>query len=707
MELAKFSREGDIGLIRIDHPPVNALSRAVVTGLAEAIDAFQAAPELAALIVYAGGRTFVAGADATEFSQAQYDAAPLRSVFDRIEMLDRPVVVVMHGTTLGAGLELAMACHYRIAVRGTRLGLPEVLLGLLPGAGGTQRLPRLVDTAWALDLMLTGRQVDADAALAAGLLDAVVQGEPLKAALAYTHSLLAQGAGPRPTSLRPVAPEVLLDAALERALVEPLPASSRIGRCVNAAAMFPYEQGAALEAQLFEECRRSPESMALRHLFFAEREAAKLSGAPRDLKPRSVESVGILGAGTMGGGIAMCFANAGVPVTIVDTSAAGLERGLGLIRSNYEASAKKGRMSAAQVSQRMGLISGSLADTDLAPCDLVIEAVFESMAVKTAVCARLGEICKPGAIIASNTSTLDLDVLADASGRPEDVVGMHFFSPANVMRLLEVVRGARTSPEVLATVIQLARKIRKVAVVSGVCYGFIGNRMVESYLRETDFLLMEGATPEQIDQALEGMGMAMGPCRMLDQVGNDVAAHTVIERAASGGLPPDPAYRAVVRRLFESGRLGQKSGAGYYSYEGRRALPDSEVLRICSELAFEHGIVQRTDISASEIVERCLYPLINEGACILDEGIAARGGDIDTVWVNGYGFPNFKGGPMFLADQIGLPLIAARLAHYAAARADRFGYWDTAPLLAQLAETGGSLAQWQAGSTGQSGQKAA
>jgi 3-hydroxyacyl-CoA dehydrogenase len=701
MNLAPFSREGNIGIIRIDHPPVNALSHAVVDALAAAVESFRSDASLAVLVICAAGRTFVAGADVTEFSRPVYDAQPLRALFDRIESLDRPVVAVMHGTTLGAGLELALACHYRFAHRGTSLGLPEVLLGLLPGAGGTQRLPRLVDTKLALDLMLTGRQVGAAAALESGLVDAVDDGEPLVSGLAYARLLVERNAPPRPTSERKVTPVPTSDdffsPELERALVEPVPARSRIVRCVSAAATYPYAQGAALEAQLFEECRASVESQALRHVFFAEREAAKPAGLPQDLALRPVATVGVLGAGTMGGGIAMCFANAGIPVTIVEANAAALDRGLGLILANYEASVRKGRLTAGEVAQRMALITGSLDDARLAACDLVIEAVFESMEVKRAVCARLGAICKPGAIIASNTSTLDLDVLAEASGRAGDVVGLHFFSPANVMRLLEVVRGARTAPDVLATVMQLARKIRKVAVVSGVCYGFIGNRMLESYLRETDFLLLEGASAEQIDRALEGMGMAMGPCRMLDLVGLDVGAKTVIEQERSGSLPPDPAYRILVRRLAEAGRLGQKSGAGYYRYKDRQPQADPETARICADLAKEHGITRRTDITVQEIVERCLYPLINEGARILEEGIAARGGDIDTVWVNGYGFPAYRGGPLFMADQIGLWKIVARLGHYATQRGNRFDYWTCSPLLADLAESGTSLAGWRSG----------
>ncbi|WP_017761938.1 3-hydroxyacyl-CoA dehydrogenase, partial [Pseudacidovorax intermedius] len=449
--------------------------------------------------------------------------------------------------------------------------------------------------------------------------------------------------------------------------------------------------GEATEARLFEQLRVSPESQALRHLFFAERQAARIPGLPRDTALRPVRRVGILGAGTMGGGIAMNFANVGLPVTLVEASAEALARGLGIIRRNYEASAAKGRMTSAQVEQRMGLLHGTLDDTALADCDLVIEAVFEDMALKQQVCARLGVVCRPGAIIATNTSTLDVDVLAEATGRPADVVGLHFFSPANVMRLLEVVRGARTAPDVLATAMQLARTIRKVAVVSGVCYGFIGNRMAEVYMREAEFLLMEGASPSQVDGAVEALGMAMGPCRMLDMAGIDVGARTVIEYGKAGGLPPDDSYRAMVRRLYELGRFGQKTGAGYYRYQGRTPVDDPEVARIAAELAAAHGIARRTDIGAPEIVERLLYPLINEGVRILEEGIAYRPGDIDIVWTAGYGFPDHLGGPMWWADALGLATVADRLTFYGRTRGDRFGYWRVAPLLSELVRSGRRL----------------
>jgi 3-hydroxyacyl-CoA dehydrogenase len=447
----------------------------------------------------------------------------------------------------------------------------------------------------------------------------------------------------------------------------------------------PFDEGLAYERALFVECMNSPQSAALRHAFFAEREASKVPGAAKGLALRPINAIGIVGAGTMGGGIAMNFLNAGLPVVLVEVDADALARGLGIIRRNYEATAAKGRMTPEQVEQRMALCRGTLDYADLRDCDLVVEAVFERMDLKKAVMARLGETCKPDAIIATNTSTLDVDVLGAASGRAADVVGMHFFSPANVMRLLEVVRGRETAADVLATVLALARSIGKVAVVSGVCFGFIGNRMLEPYLRETEFLLLEGAAPTQIDRALEAFGMAMGPCRMIDMAGVDVAAYQVAERAKEGTLPADPSYRIACRKLAELGRHGQKTGAGYYKYEGRTPVHDPEVDGIMAALAQAQGIARRSDIRDEEIVERCLYPLINEGARILEEGIAYRAGDIDVVWLNGYGFPALKGGPMHTADVIGLEQIEACLEHYAAQRGNAQGYWTVARLLSDLA----------------------
>ncbi|WP_194726457.1 3-hydroxyacyl-CoA dehydrogenase NAD-binding domain-containing protein [Noviherbaspirillum malthae] len=705
-DLATLQVHGTIGVLRIHNPPVNALSPKVVQGIKNAVDQFEADRRLQALVVHADGRTFVAGGDIAEFSKPGFEAKTFNGTLARIESLDRPVIAALHGTVLGGGLELAMACHYRIAVEGTRLGLPEVLLGILPGSLGTQRLPRLVGARLALDMILSGKPIDAAKALDSGLVDALV--EPggndalLERALVYVQELLGAGKGPRRTRDRTPAMEGIEADFFDKALAEAktkkgaYPAPQRIVRCVQAAATLPFEEGEAVEAALFEECRASPQSVAMRHLFFAERAAGKIPGVPADFTARPIRKVGVLGAGTMGGGIAMNFANAGIPVTIVETSAEALERGLGIVRKNYEASAAKGKLRPDDPAKRMALLTGSLRVEDLADCDLVIEAVFENMDIKKQVAKQLGTVCKAGAIIASNTSTLDVNILAQASGRPADFLGTHFFSPANVMRLLEIVRGDATAPDVLGTVVKLARTIGKVPVVSGVCYGFIGNRMLEPYLRESEFLMMEGASPAQIDGAIQSLGLPMGPCRMLDLAGLDVAAKVVIERGKAGGLPDDPSYRAVVQKMMALGRFGQKTGAGYYRYDGRNPVPDLEVERICVALAEQHGITRRksSDISDEEIIERCVYPLINEGAKILEEEIAYRPGDIDLVWVNGYGFPDFRGGPMHMADTIGLQKIAARLDHYGSQRGDRHGYWSRAGLLTEMITGGHRFADW-------------
>ena len=691
-------RHSNVAVLHINNPPVNAISPAVVAGLAAAIDTFEADRSYEALLLHCEGRTFVAGGDIASFEAPDFTAAPFNAVLLRLEALDRPVTATLHGSVLGGGLELALACHWRVAHPTTQFGLPEVKLGLLPGSLGTQRLPRLVGIELALDLIATGRSIDAPTALTAGMIDALADSTPLDYGLTFVHALLANSAGTRRLSERTVDASHLPPNYFTQALADALrtrpfyPSARHIVLAVQAS-LKPFAEGALIEAKLFEELRTSPESKALRHLFFAERQASKIPG-PRDAALRPINQIGVLGAGTMGGGIAMNFANAGIAVVLVETSQAALDRGLKTVRANYEASAAKGRMTSAQVEQRMALLQGSLDDQVLARCDLVIEAVFENMELKKKVCARLGEVCRPGAIIATNTSTLDVDVLAQATGRPQDVVGMHFFSPANVMRLLEVVRGAHTAPEVLATVMQLARTIRKVAVVSGVCYGFIGNRMAEVYQREAEFLMMEGASPAQIDNAVEALGMAMGPCRMLDMAGIDVGAKTVIEYGKIGGLPPDASYRAVVRTMFDLGRFGQKTGAGYYRYEGRKPVPDMDTARIAQTLAKQHGIAQRNPITDQEIVERLLYPLINEGAKILEEGIAYRPSDIDMVWTAGYGFPDHKGGPIWLADTIGLTQIVDRLGHYAQTRGNPHGYWSVSPLMASLAKKGQRLSDW-------------
>ncbi len=690
--VVNLSRDGAILTIELNNPPVNASSQKVREGLMEGLLAAQSDASIAAVIICAAGRTFMAGADITEFDLPEVPAPDPNDVFDAVEALGCPVIAALHGTVLGGGMELALAAHYRIALSSTKFGFPEVKLGVLPGAGGTQRLPRIAGVQAALDIMTSGTPISASKALSLGILDAVVQDGLRVAAIEMARSLIESAQPLRLASRLVVDASTLSPSFFDdyRSRLPPVSkggrAASEIVRCVEAALELPFAQALRLERAAFEDLRVTPESAALRHIFFAEREAARIPGMSREVKLREIRKVGVVGAGTMGGGIAMTFANAGFPVTLLEVGEEALKRGLGLIRKNYEATAAKGRLTLDEVEQRVKAITGTLDDAALSDCDLVIEAAFEDLEVKRAICSRLGRVCKPGAIIASNTSTLDVDVLAEATGRPEDVVGMHFFSPAHVMKLLEIVRGAKTSPEALATVMSVAKIIGKTAVVSGVCYGFIGNRMLESYLRETEFLLLEGATPSQIDKAIEAFGMAMGPCRMIDMAGVDVAAKVVIERQKAGGLPDDPSYRTVVQRLFELGRHGQKTASGYYRYDGRKAIVDAEVQAICLELAQRHGIARRDNISDLEILERCLYPLINEGAQILEEGIAYRPGDIDVVWVQGYGFPAYKGGPMHMVSASGATSIRKRLEAYANTRGNLHGYWTVSPRLIRLGD---------------------
>lgn len=686
-----LDKHGNVGVIVVDNPPVNALARGVRRGLHDALALAKSDPAVEAVVLHCAGRTFVAGADIAEFGPGTFLDPDLNDVIAAVESLGKPAVAALHGTALGGGFELALGCHYRVALPSARVGLPEVTLGLLPGAGGTQLLPRLIGVADAFETIVSGTPMDAATAHRRGAIDAIVDGELLPAAVAFARRLVADRAPLRKASERVIDPASAppsFFAEARAAVAKRAPgafAPARIVDCIEASVLRSFLDGLAFEREQFFACLRSPQARSLLHLFFAEREAAKIPGLPKDAQLRPVDKVGIVGAGTMGGGIAMVFANAGIPVRLLELNADALAHGLGVVQRNYEASAAKGRMSPADVAARMALIAGSLNPPDLADCDLVIEAAFENMEVKRKVCATLGEVCKRGAIVATNTSTLDVDALAAATGRAADFVGMHFFSPANVMRLLEVVRGAATAPDVLATVMALARRIRKVAVVSGVCYGFIGNRMLDPYMREAEFLLLEGATPQQVDRALEGFGMAMGPFRMMDMAGVDVGAKVVEERRREGKLPADPAYRAVGLRLFEAARYGQKTGRGYYAYDGRKPQPDPEVDALVAALAKTLGVARRSDIGSDEIVERCLYPLINEGAKILDEGIAYRAGDIDVVWIAGYGFPTLRGGPLHYAGEVGLDRIHERLVAYGTLRADRHGYWQPSPLLARLA----------------------
>lgn len=690
-DLVSLRHVNGIAIVTADNPPVNALSHAVRAGLHAAFEE-AAASGCEAIVLNCAGRTFFAGADISEFGKPPADPW-LPEVLHRIEACAMPVVAAIHGTALGGGLETAMACHYRIAAPDAKLGLPEVTLGLLPGAGGTQWAPRLIGIEAALDLMVSGKPIGAAQALEAGLVDRIAEGDLLQAALAYAgelaSELAASGAGPRRSTDLPVKvdhlPAGFFDAT--RAVVAKktrnLPAPQRIVDCVEAAATLPSADAFAVERKLFAELMASPESAGLRHAFFAERLAVKIDDIPKGTPLRDIESVGIIGAGTMGGGIAMNFAMAGVPVTVLEISQEALDQGLSVVRGNFERSAQKGRLTPEQVERYMSLIRGTTRYDDLENVDLAIEAVFENPDIKYEVFRTLDEVCKPGAILASNTSYQDIDAIAAVTARPRDVLGMHFFSPANVMKLLEVVRGRETAADALATVMHVAKKIRKAAVLARVCYGFIGNRMLGGYMREAQMLLLEGCTPAQVDGALERFGMAMGPIAVGDLAGLDVGYKA---RQALPDAPDHPANH-VIDQLVELGRLGQKTGAGFYRYDPatRQRLDDPEVEAMIRAEAGRLAIDAKS-FSDDEIVERVIYPLINEGARIIEEGIAQRASDIDIVYLYGYGFPAHRGGPMFYGSTVGLGKVYAKICAFRDhLRADD---WQPAPLLERLAKAG-------------------
>ncbi|MCP5090881.1 MAG: 3-hydroxyacyl-CoA dehydrogenase, partial [Gammaproteobacteria bacterium] len=679
-----YALEGNIGVITVDNPPVNALSQPVRQGLFDAIAEAEGDASKAVLVI-CEGRTFIAGADITEFGKPP--AEPwLPAVFDRIEALDKPVVAAIHGTALGGGFETTLAAHYRCAVPTARVGLPEVKLGLLPGAGGTQRLPRLGGVEAALELMTSGSPMPALRALELGLIDKIIEGDLREGALAWAEDLVANDAPVRRISEQAV-PEhdvAVFDRfrgmAAKRARRQIAPQS--IIDCVEAATQMSFDEGSRVEREKFLELMQGPQSAAMRHLFFAERQAAKIDDLPKDTPKRSVRSVGIIGGGTMGGGIAMSFANAGIPVTLIEINDEALQRGLSIIDKNYAGSVKRGKLSEDRAEQCRALISGSTDYDSLADVDLVIEAVFEDPDLKKTIFARLDDVCKPGAILATNTSYQDVNEIAAATQRPQDVIGLHFFSPANIMKLLEVVRADKTANDVLATCMALARKIRKVPVMSGVCYGFVGNRMLQPYFREAQLCVIEGATPEQVDNAMESWGMAMGPLRVADLAGIDVGykARQALPEAQRG----DPRSYRVADVLAEMGRLGQKTGAGFYQYDPdtRKHASDPAVLEVIEHEAAAFGI-ERREIPDEEIVDRLVYGLVNEGMRIVEEGIAQRPGDIDVVYAYGYGFPAWRGGPMHYADSVGIKRVYERVCEFR----DRFGAeaWTPAPLLVQLA----------------------
>jgi 3-hydroxyacyl-CoA dehydrogenase len=688
--------EGDVAVISVNNPPVNTIDAAVRAGLSAAVAGIRARGGVAAVVLVCEGSTFFSGADIGEFAGPPKEA-DYRDLFRQLEQLPVPVVAGMHGVVMGGGLEVTLACHYRLAAPGTRFGLPEVTLGIIPGAGGTQRLPRLIGVEKTLDLILDARPVDVATALTLGIIDAEISGDVRKATVAFARALIHDRAGPRRTSERSVDPNTATGAIIDRLTQQ---AKSRYPnreaaltaiKAVSAAAKLPFEEGLLYETELVNGAKATAESKALVHVFFAERDTRKVPGLPADAKPRAIASGGVVGAGTMGGGIAICFANANLPVTILDTTQEALDRGLAFIGKTYDSMVKRGRMTTADKEQRMALIRGTLDYPDLANADVLIEAVFENLELKRKIFKTLDEVAKPGAVLATNTSTLDITHIAAATRRPQDVVGLHFFSPANVMPLLEVVRTDLTEPAVIRTALDLAKALRKTPVVARVCYGFIGNRMMEGYAREAERMVLEGATPRQVDGALEEWGMAMGILAVFDMAGIDVGVN--VHRANAERYPPDPAYYQADFALHAAGRLGQKNGKGYYKYlpGDRGRHDDPEAAEILRSTARQLNIPQRSH-SAAEIVERCLYPLINEGIRILDEGVAARAGDVDVVWCAGYGFPRYRGGPLFYADTIGLKTVYDGISKYR----DLFGpmHWQPAPLLTRLAAEGRTLAEW-------------
>ena len=685
-ESVSIENHGSVAVITVDNPPVNALSHHVRTGIVDGMEMAVADDSVSAIVLTCAGRTFIAGADITEFGNAPQGKS-LAEAQAAMENSPKPVIAAIHGTALGGGLETAMAAHYRVGVSGAKFGLPEVKLGLLPGAGGTQRLPRVTGVPKALQMMTSGTPIGADEALECGLISEIV--DDLEAgAIAFAENVVAEGLplirirdfDDKVAEARGK-PEIFEEfrAGIARKTRGFLAPEYNV-QCVEAAVNLPFDEGLVRERELFTELMSGTQSQAQRYYFFAERQAAKVPDVPKDTPQIEVNSVGILGAGTMGGGIAMNFANAGIGVKIVEQSEEALERGLGVVRSNYERTASKGRISSDDVVTRMGLIEGSTDMGEFADCDMIIEAVFEDMDLKKSIFKQLDEIAKPSAVLASNTSALDINEIAAVTSRPESVIGMHFFSPANVMKLLEVVRGDKSSNEVIATSMAIAKRIGKIPALVGVCKGFVGNRMLAMRRIEADAMSLEGATPAQIDDVLYDFGFPMGPFAMSDLAGLDI------------GWKAETSTSSTIRELLnESGRKGQKNGRGYYTYDPktRAKTPDPEVEQIIAQFGASKGFEQRT-FTDEQILERCLLPMVNEAAKILEEGIAIRPSDIDVIWINGYGWPVYTGGPMFWADTMGLDNVVDKIKTYGETLDG--DHWKLSPLLERLAAEGKTFA---------------
>lgn len=695
MNVIHFELRDAVAVIRLDSPPVNGLSHAMRTGVVQAVRRAESDAKVAAIVIVGTDKLFSAGADMREFGTPAVLAEPmLPAVISVLETSTKPVISAIGGTCMGGGLELALGCHFRVATPGAQLALPEVKIGLIPGAGGTQRLPRLIGAEAALNMIVSGEAVPADRFAGTPLLDQLVHGDLLEGALSFARQVVAEGRPlkrARDLTVVHAKPDAYLLWARNSvaAMSRHYPAPLKCVDAIEAALRLPFDEGLQAEAKLFIDLYSGPEARALRHLFLAERAAGRVEGLGRDVQARDVNQVGVIGAGTMGSGIAINFLVAGIPTVILETRQEALDRGVKHIHDYFEARVKKGKLKAERAMAQVSLLKPTLSYDDLSQADLVIEAVFEDMAVKQSVFETLDRVCKPGAVLASNTSTLDLNKIAAFTRRPQDVVGAHFFSPANVMKLLEVVRGARTADDVLLTIMQVAKRIRKTAVISGVCDGFIGNRMIGGYQREALFMLEEGASVQQIDSALETFGMAMGPFRMSDLAGNDIGWAIRKRLRAENPLAAWPSAVKLADRLCEQGRFGQKTGTGWYRYAkgGRSALADETVDELVRLHREAEGVTPR-QISSAEIVQRCIFALVNEGARILEEGIAQRASDIDVVYIFGYGFPAYRGGPMLYADRVGLLAVERAMEGFSRTVKEGQAYWSTAPTLARLASQG-------------------
>lgn len=686
-----------IAEIVVNNPPVNTIGESVRVGLEAVLNDIENNDSIKCVLLTCEGSTYFSGADINEFDGPPKEAE-YREIFLRLENLPVPVVTAMYGTVMGGGLEIALACHYRIADEKTKFAFPEVGLGIFPGAGGTQRMPRLIGIEKTLEMVIGARPVGVAEGSESGFLDKVVSGDVRSEAIAYCHELITANASPRPTSAINVeAVESSVTEKFKQQAAKSFPHQSAPYAAIDvvcASATKSFMDGLLYEDEKVNVEKQTTACKGLIHGFFASRKTSHIPGLDPSLAPVKIGKAAIIGAGTMGGGIAMCFANAGIPVTIIDVSEEGLERGLKVIDANYQSRVKRGRMTEEKKASTMAFISGSVSYDAVKDADVIIEAVFEDMSLKQTIFKELDKLAKPEAVLATNTSTLDINKIAEVTSRPGNVIGMHFFSPANVMPLLEVVRTDSTSAQTICTTMAMAKPLRKTPVLAKVCYGFIGNRMMEGYAREAEFMALEGATPRKVDDALQEFGMAMGILAVFDMAGVDVGVN--VHKANAEQFPPDPAYYQASQAMFDAGRLGQKNGKGFYRYEAgdRNRYDDEEALALLRERAQQLSIEQRSDHTVEEITERCIYPLINDAIQILDEGVAIRASDVDVVWAMGYGFPRYRGGPLFYADTIGLKTVYEGILKYQ----EKFGsmHWQPAPLLKRLAEEGKSLAEWEA-----------